>query len=435
VVLIGLVLRVWVVLHLQDTVVNGDGLGYFLQAAANAGGHWFLNPLLGTKDALHPPAWVLVLTGLNKVGLTSSLQLQLAAAALGTSTVAVVGVTGRRLGGDRVGVLAAALAALWPGFWLWERSLLSETLTLLLVAGCILSTYRLRDRPTVLRAVALGALLGLLVLTRTDEVLAAAALTIGIVVGLARPATRSLRRTAAIALTVAAVGAAVIAPWIVYNSGRFDHRVLLSNGLGNVIGGSYCPGSFYGPLTGSYVDGCVYLRLKNTKGDQSVQDLALRHDAWNYARQHLGRLPVVVLAREGRAFGLYAPFQQNDREAAFQNAPLWELRGEVIGLWLLALPAVAGVVALRRRRIPIYPLVTFVAVVVAAAALTDGQARYRAAANVPIVLFAAVGIDAALRWWSRRRQARVASEAGEPRPTSAPSSRVSRTPSSSSTAQ
>jgi hypothetical protein len=242
--------------------------------------------------------------------------------------------------------------------------------------------------------------MGLLVLTRSDEIAAVAAISIAILIGLARRESVGWQHIAAVLVTIGIVFAAVLAPWTIYNEGRFHHRVLISNGLGNVIGGSYCPGSFYGPLTGSYVTGCVFLRVSQVKGDQSDQDVALRKDAEDYARQNLGRLPVVMLAREGRAFGLYSPFQQNAHEAQFQNAPIAFLRLDTIGLWLLAIPAIAGVFVLRRRKVPVYPLLTFIAVVVLAAGITDGQARYRAAANVPIALLAAVAIDAALsRWW------------------------------------
>ena len=78
----------------------------------------------------------------------------------------------------------------------------------------------------------------------------------------------------------------------------------------------------------------------------------------------------------------------------------------MISYWLLLVPGVAGGVLLRRRRVVIYPLLAFVATAALAVAPTIGDVRYRAAAEVPLVLLAAVAIDAVLQ---RRRPAIPAS--------------------------
>jgi len=56
---------------------------------------------------------------------------------------------------------------------------------------------------------------------------------------------------------------------------------------------------------------------------------------------------------------------------------------------------------LRRRRVPVFVLLSFCLVVVAATALTLGQTRIRAPAEVPIVILAAIGIDAAVQRFAR----------------------------------
>jgi hypothetical protein len=60
---------------------------------------------------------------------------------------------------------------------------------------------------------------------------------------------------------------------------------------------------------------------------------------------------------------------------------------------------VYGAVILRRRRVPVYPLLTYMGIVVLSSMLTIGDLRYRAAAEVPLVLLAAVGLVAV--WPSR----------------------------------
>ena len=90
----------------------------------------------------------------------------------------------------------------------------------------------------------------------------------------------------------------------------------------------------------------------------------------------------------------------------------------MISYWLLLVPAVAGGVLLRRRQVAIYPLLAFVATAAIAVAPTIGDVRYRAAAEVPLVLLAAVGIDAVLPRRSRdpREHQRRTSASGRERP-------------------
>jgi hypothetical protein len=64
---------------------------------------------------------------------------------------------------------------------------------------------------------------------------------------------------------------------------------------------------------------------------------------------------------------------------------------------------VVGGVAARRRNVPIYPLVGLVVIVVLAIAPTIGAVRYRAPAEIALVILAAVGIDAVVRWVAARR--------------------------------
>jgi hypothetical protein len=207
-----------------------------------------------------------------------------------------------------------------------------------------------------------------------------------------------------------AVTLVLLAPWAIYNQGRFQHPVPLSTGLGLAAAQANCDPSYYGPHTGWGEFGCALNGRGSISSDASVADLQDRHIALTYAEHHLDRVPIVLLAREGRTFGFWAPLQQSvldsqyrsEFPAVFANVPhpsdLWVGRTALFSLWLLFVPAVAGAVVLRRRRVPIYPVLVFVATIVVAVAVTFGDERYRAGAEVSFVLLAAIGVDAALRW-------------------------------------
>ena len=404
-----LILRLVIVYLGRHDALSGDGFEYSVQANLNARGEWFISvygSATRTPDALHPPAWTLVLTVWAWLGQHSFFAQQILAACIGSLTVGAVGLAGRRIGGARVGLIAAGIAALYPGLWVYERAVLSETLLLLGIAIVILLGYRFRARPSARSAAVLGIVCGLLALTRSEQILVFVALVAPLILALQHLEWR--RRIAW--LTLAALGVlVVVTPWTIYNLGRFDHPVLLSNNFGSAVAQGNCAITYYGPLTGSYSLGCL---TSHPHGDQTDQNTALLHHGLAYLDHHVTRLPVVVLAREGRAFGFWDPFQQVHLDAQWEGngtygasyvpTAIWVNRLGLFGFWLLLVPAGAGVFALRRRRIPVYPLLGFFAIVVFTAATTYGEPRYRAAVEVPLVVLAAVGISAAL---SHRRPA------------------------------
>ena len=67
----------------------------------------------------------------------------------------------------------------------------------------------------------------------------------------------------------------------------------------------------------------------------------------------------MIFAREGRTFGFWNPFQQTSIDAQWMGTWVGVTRLEMISYWLLLVPAAIGVVALRRRRVPLYPLLAF----------------------------------------------------------------------------
>jgi hypothetical protein len=81
--------------------------------------------------------------------------------------------------------------------------------------------------------------------------------------------------------------------------------------------------------------------------------------------------------------------------------------------YVLMPPAIAGFIVLRRRRVPIMPLIAPAIVVTIAAALTYGVLRYRITVEPSIVLAAAVSIDVVWTSMTNRRRARR-STAGDP---------------------
>src|SRR5207253_3293671 len=88
------------------------------------------------------------------------------------------------------------------------------------------------------------------------------------------------------------------------------------------------------------------------------------------------------------------PRQQLDFDRHESGRPR---EAETVGLimYYALLPfAVVGAILLRRRSVSILPLLALVALVVITVAVTFGQTRYRVPAEVTLVLFASVALDA-----------------------------------------
>ena len=312
---VAFILRLVIVYQGRNSALTGDGFEYSLEANLNARGEWFVSVFgNGTRpDALHPPAWALVLTIWAWLGQHSWLAQQTLAAAVGTLTVGAVGLAGRRIAGVRVGLIAAGIAALYPGLWVYERAILSETLLLLGIAVMILVAYRFRARPSARRAAVLGLMCGLLALTRSEQILVLAVVVAPLILAVRHIGWR--RRIGWLALATVCV-VVVVTPWTIYNLGRFERPVLLSNNFGAAVGQGNCDTTYYGPYTGAYSAPCLH-RLSGT--DQSVENVTALHEGLSYLDHHLGRLPVVLFAREGRAFGFWAPFQQVHLDAEWES--------------------------------------------------------------------------------------------------------------------
>ena len=403
--LLGFGFRLAYVVETRHDFLSDDGPGYHALAGSLAEGRGFIAPETAhdsrevVQEAGHPPVWPLTLMVPARFGFRSRSEQQAFATLIGAAAIVMVGFAGRRLVGPRAGLLAAGIAAAYPLFWRYERELLSETLVLFEVAAVLFLAYGFWARPSLGRAVAVAAVCGLLALTRAELVLLGVALLAPLI--LLAPRIPWRRRAGWLAVATATM-AGVIAPWVAYNLMRFEEPVLLTHSLGYNLSIANCDFAYSGEQFGHGDGRCLEMRepeleatVRSTDGDASTRDMVQRRQGLDYVKAHLTRVPVVVLAREGRAWGVFRPAQQITLEARTGTAR-WVFWAGFVGSWLMMPMAVAGAVLLRRRRVPLFPLLAFVVVAVVAVAMTFGKVRFRAPADVPVVLLAAVAIDAIL---------------------------------------
>jgi 4-amino-4-deoxy-L-arabinose transferase-like glycosyltransferase len=389
VVAVGVALRLVHVLAIApSTAIFTDGYFFHWVGKALAEGHGYVDPTQlffrghSVATAAHPPLYTLVIAAATKLGITGDEAQRSLGCLFGAGTIALVGLLGRRAAGETVGVLAAAIAACYPLLIAADGALMSETLYGLLIALVLLLAYRLRDEATVWRAVGLGAVIGLAALTRAEALLLLVLLI---------PAVRSLRLWAVACLAALVV----LAPWTVRNWTTFDRPVLISTNDGVTLAGSNCGATYHGRDLGSFTTSCI--QPARPGDNEAQQAAAYRSEAESYAGDHAGRVPVVAAVRVLRLWGLYQPtrlaYDAQNRRLAVQEAG-------VLFSYLLIPLAAFGAVLLRRRREPLSILLAPILLVTITCALTYGGLRLRQAAEIPLVVLAAVG---AVALWQRRR--------------------------------
>jgi 4-amino-4-deoxy-L-arabinose transferase-like glycosyltransferase len=387
------------VLWLRNSGVLGDGYVFHTGALDLVNGVGFYDPVSGAAIAGHPPAWLVVLAAPSLIGLKSWLSHQLFTCLIGTATIVMTGLAARAAFGRRVGVIAAALTAVYPFAWVYEREVLSEPLAMLETATAIWLAYRFRARPRLGTAIALGAVVGAMAMTRSELLAVAVLLVLPLILSVR---TAPWRDRAGWLVLAGVACVVVIAPWAIYNSTRFEKQVPFSTGFGVAMYQGNCAPVYHGPMLGYANLGCVAF-VPKIDPDYSVADGQYRRQALKFMSKNKSRVPIVVAARLGRTFGFFRPAQQTHIEAMERTSPLWVFQLGFVEYWALLPFAVAGVVLARRRRIPVYPLLAFVVVVLISVVPTIGSVRYRAPAEITLVILAAVGIDACIAALRARR--------------------------------
>ncbi|MGQ0823415.1 MAG: glycosyltransferase family 39 protein [Actinomycetota bacterium] len=391
----------------------GDQLFYNSEANRLADGDGFVEPLWSVTNpgedpppaADHPPLTVVVLGGVSWLVErpplawiagddldTNVREHRYAMVALGTLLVWLVGLLARRVGGDVVGLVAASIAAVSPNVWVNDGLMMSETIGGVAVVGVLLLALDVIDQPTANRIALLGAGCGVAALTRAELALLVPLLAVPLAV----------RRPDVLQRIVTPIGAAalVCAPWVVYNMARFDEPTFLSTNDGIALAGSNCDPVYSGEGIGltSFDTAAGCIDQPHPPGDQSEVAKIYRDRAVDYARDHLGRAPVVALARVGRTWSLFRPFDMIDYNQG-EGRESWVTRLGLVAYYPTLVAAAAGAVLLwrQRKKRVLWVLAVPTIIVTLGSALTYGQTRFRAAAEPSLAILAAVALVAGCR--------------------------------------
>jgi len=390
--------------------ICGDALVYHDGANLLAEGEGFISPIrfiytdgVRFDSADHPPLYMIYLAGFSVVGLNGVLAHQLASCFLGVASIAIIGLLGRRLANERAGLIAAFLASIYVYIWINDALVMSETIAITATATLLLLTYRYLYDPSRRNLVFFGISTGATVLTRAELLLYIPLVIPFVAWRVSREWRPFLLRT----LAIGALAGAVMAPWVIRNLTTFEKPVTLSTGVGITLTYANCDQTYYGNLLGYWYFPC--LNPAPDEPDQSLDEVLLRKRGLDYISTHKSRVPVVVMARVGRQWGLYRPMQHVDLDTFDDRPPALSRIGLAQYYAFMAL-AIGGAVALFRRKVWPWPILSMFVIVTITAATSYGTTRFRTPAEVAIVVLAGIALDAGLNRWRRRSSDDTVSE-------------------------
>lgn len=372
-----------------------DELYYQESAIGLAEGHAFEIPSYGLTasseashepDATHPPMTVLLLAPVARLSSSRILAMRFAVALVGTGVVTLIGLIGFQIAGPRVGLLAATLAGVYPNLWINDGLVMSEAFAAFGTAAAVLLTLTLLRRPSAPLAGAVGVACAFAMLSRSELILLLPLLVVPTVL---RQSQLTARRRFKLLGLVLLASTLTVVPWIGYNLSRFDEPVLLSHGDGGVLAGANCDQTYSGRLLGSWSGFCTLL---NHKYELSVESAKQRRIAFRYMRGHWTRLPVVMAARLGRVWSVFRPYQMA-RDAMREGKPFPVSVVGWFSYWILVALALPGVASVRSRAHVLMSLAVPILIVSINAVLFYGLIRFRAPAEVSLVVLAAIGLN------------------------------------------
>jgi 4-amino-4-deoxy-L-arabinose transferase-like glycosyltransferase len=381
---VGLAIRlVYALAVMGGRPLTGDGNEFHLLANVLARTGSYIQPFqyLGLHHTVptteKPPLYPALLAIPSALGLDSVDAHRVVSCLFGTAAVVLIGLLGRRVGGDRIGLIAGALAAVYPALWMLDASLRSESLYVALIALVLLLAYERRP-------VLLGIAIGLAALTRSEALLLLPLLLFAM--------PRGKR------LIVVAACAVAVAPWLARNWITFDQPTGISTNEGGLFAGANCNSAYYTHLIGTWA--CFPVNDPAWGENEAVISGHLRQRALDYAGDHASRVPAVVGVRVLRVWDAWDPVDAAHLEASIADRHIRAQQAAMLSLYVLLPFAVAGAVLLRRRGEPLRILLIPIVFVTLVAALSYGSTRFRVAAEPAIVVLASVGLAAA---WQRVR--------------------------------
>ncbi len=340
-------------------------------------------------SAHHPPLLCIILAAGDLLSLQSFGTQLIILCIFGAATVTLCAILGRMLGGERVGVVAALIAAIYPGMWIYDGQLLAEQIAQFTVALLLIQLVLLWRNRSVKNAIFAGIFVALAALTRAELLMLILAPFLLAVFSMKQDSLKKRIRTVGIATATTVL---VLSPWVIRNLVVFQYPEIIATDLGATVEAANCAASYDGTAQGYEVWNCVGLSIQ--WHDESYYDHVHLISGLDYANAHKGQAAIMAAARVGRLLYLFKPHQQAtfilnfiDGWPQFADTALWysSYPVEILGI--------AGLIILKKKKLPISPYILTFVIVFIATIIAFGDIRFRAVGEVPLTVLSAVGLN------------------------------------------
>lgn len=381
---LALALRLVVVAIAPRTILWPDGLEF-----EAIGRNLLLHGSYGLQT-LRPPGYPTLIATVYRIFGPHLLALRLIEVVLGTISVAMIGVVGRRLFGSTAGLVAMALAAIHPVLTFLPATQFSENLLVLVLVLAFAAAFAAWRERSLARWAVAGVCFGLAVLVRPNAVL----LLPGLAFGFALAMRRERRRWLGAALTCAAALALTVSPWIVRNHAVHHRWYFVATGGGRQFwfGNNERASGASASLT---LPDSTMRDAMSALPDDAARERYLYAEGLRFVRTHPGRATQLYLIKLGNLFAL---FPETYSRTAFLNPASRAAQGLAsLVIFVGALLALG-----RLKRTPaMWPMVGAVITFALANAVFFTVMRYRLAFEPCLLWMAGAGWAPLVERWRR----------------------------------
>ena len=193
----------------------------------------------GASTVGRAPLWPAIIAGIFAVFGDKNLFVRLFLCLIGSGTCVLVALFSRDIFGKRIGIIAGIIAALYPGLFLYDGWLYSESLYTFLLVACTYTLYRTQQTAKTRWMVTSGLLLGLLSLTRPNGLIVLLLVFLWAIVAV-RAKWLPFQAAAKSVAIIAALALVIVAPWTLRNYNVTGGRLVpVATGDGLVLLGAY----------------------------------------------------------------------------------------------------------------------------------------------------------------------------------------------------
>lgn len=345
------------------------------------------------SDTSRAPLWPFTIAAIYAVTGIHTIYPRLFLCFVGSGTCVITYFLARDIFNKRTGLIVGIIAALYPGLFIYDGWLYSESVYTFFTMGFAYSLFRLQRTPRIGWAISCALSVVCASLTRPNGISLLVLVIIWAGVML-RTRILSWYKATQIVLVITCLTCMLIAPWTIRNY-EVDHRfTLIATGMGTVLAGAYNDAA----ATSHYYDyPGMWLPASQTRPPLTDRSDAGRGAyAYHWISTHIGQLPYLFYLHFINMWRPYTPeggLPVKEFPTRLSSRILWPLMN-ITPVVIIFLAASGLVVTLRSKWKELLGTYLVIGLTIMLCIVLYGSARFRAPIEPLLVLLTGGAI-----WW------------------------------------